>query len=49
MDKVDEQHLREYKKELRHLEYRIEAITGLIADLEKKDDTVVGFQGGVGA
>jgi len=38
LDKVDEQHLKEYRKELTHLEYRIEAVTGLIAAMEAKEN-----------
>lgn len=37
MDKMDQQHLDEYRKEFKHLEYRIEAVTRLITELEKKE------------
>jgi len=38
MDKADQQHLDEYRKEFKHLEYRIQAVTTLIAELEKKNE-----------
>jgi len=38
MDKLNTQHLKEWREELQHLEFRIEAVTKLIAGLERNNE-----------
>jgi len=40
MDEEAAQHLKEYKKELAHLENRLVIMKGLINDIEAEDETV---------